>query len=392
MITTSFYLDVRGLDPTQEAPLKVSITKSGSTTYIPLGISLLRTQWDKVAKKVLAHPRKAYLNSYLAQRKLDIDEAILSISKRKGAGSMSVTDVKKAVLAILNPEEPKRESFYDRLIRYAESSNPRTRDLYLATARRLQDFCKGIKSLSFEEISVDWLNEFDSFLKQTSPARNARNIHYRNIRAVFNDARRNGLTTNYPFDKGKFEIRAERTRKRSFKVEVLRNLFSANLEPHQERYRDVFKLIFMLIGINFVDLCGLVEVEDGRVEYTRAKTKRPYSIKVEPEAQEIISRLQGEKHLLYLSDRYANYRVAYMQVCKGLAQIKEKIGIPELSSYWARHSWATIAASLDIPRDTIAAALGHGGNTVTDIYIDFDQRKVDEANRKVLDWVLYGKR
>lgn len=53
---------------------------------------------------------------------------------------------------------------------------------------------------------------------------------------------------------------------------------------------------------------------------------------------------------------------------------------------------STVAASLDIPRDTIAAALGHGGNTVTDIYIDFDQRKVDEANRQVLDWVLYGKR
>ena len=65
---------------------------------------------------------------------------------------------------------------------------------------------------------------------------------------------------------------------------------------------------------------------------------------------------------------------------------------PQISTYWARHSWATIAASLDIPRDTIAHALGHGGNTVTDIYIDFDQSKVDKANRKILDWVLYGKK
>ena len=65
---------------------------------------------------------------------------------------------------------------------------------------------------------------------------------------------------------------------------------------------------------------------------------------------------------------------------------------PNLTTYWARHTWATIAASLDIPKETIAAALGHGGNTVTDIYIDFDQRKVDEANRKVIDWALYGKK
>ena len=65
---------------------------------------------------------------------------------------------------------------------------------------------------------------------------------------------------------------------------------------------------------------------------------------------------------------------------------------PKISTYWARHSWATIASSLDISRDVIGHALGHGNNTVTDIYIDFDQAKVDEANRKVLDWVLYNKK
>lgn len=63
---------------------------------------------------------------------------------------------------------------------------------------------------------------------------------------------------------------------------------------------------------------------------------------------------------------------------------------PKISTYWARHTWATIAASLDIPKETIAAALGHGGNTVTDIYIDFDRRKIEAANRRVIDWVLYS--
>lgn len=55
------------------------------------------------------------------------------------------------------------------------------------------------------------------------------------------------------------------------------------------------------------------------------------------------------------------------------------------------HTWATIAASLDIPKETIAHALGHGNDTVTDIYIDFDKKKVDETNRKVLDFV-FGKK
>ena len=56
------------------------------------------------------------------------------------------------------------------------------------------------------------------------------------------------------------------------------------------------------------------------------------------------------------------------------------------------HSWTTIAAEPDIPKETIAAALGHGGNSVTDVYIRFDDRKIDEANRRVLDYVFYDKK
>ena len=56
---------------------------------------------------------------------------------------------------------------------------------------------------------------------------------------------------------------------------------------------------------------------------------------------------------------------------------------PENRTGWG----ATIAAYLDIPKETIAAALGHGGNDVTDIYINFDQTKVDKANRRVIDYL-----
>lgn len=65
---------------------------------------------------------------------------------------------------------------------------------------------------------------------------------------------------------------------------------------------------------------------------------------------------------------------------------------PHFTTYWARHSWTTIAAEPDIPKETIAAALGHGGNSVTDVYIRFDDRKIDEANRRVLDYVFYDKK
>lgn len=74
---------------------------------------------------------------------------------------------------------------------------------------------------------------------------------------------------------------------------------------------------------------------------------------------------------------------------KGLGGKKERSPLfPEISSYWARHTWATVAASLDIPKETISAALGHEiGSEVTSIYIKFDRKKIDEANRKVIEYL-----
>ena len=158
-----------------------------------------------------------------------------------------------------------------------------------------------------------------------------------------------------------------------------------------------------MLGINIVDLCHLKSIKNNRVEYKRAKTHRLYSVKVEREALEIIERYKGSKWLLNILDGYADYRQYARRLNEGLQSIgKVEIGKQgkkyitplhaDLTTYWARHTWATIAASLDIPKETIAAALGHGGNTVTDVYINFDQKKVDEANRRVIDWVLYGKK
>jgi integrase len=66
---------------------------------------------------------------------------------------------------------------------------------------------------------------------------------------------------------------------------------------------------------------------------------------------------------------------------------------PSLTTYWARHSWATIAASLDVPDDTISLALGHSArNATTAMYIERDLRKVDAANRRIIDYVFNGKK
>ena len=167
----------------------------------------------------------------------------------------------------------------------------------------------------------------------------------------------------------------------------------------------MFCLMFMLCGINSVDLYGLKEIaRGGRVEYRRAKTHREYSVKVEPEARAIIDKYRGKKGLLCLADRWADYHNFTHQCNKALKRIGDVKLVgrggkkmitplwPELSTYWARHSWATIAYSIGISKDVIAQALGHADSTVTDIYIYKDPMLVDDANRRVLDWVLYGRK
>ena len=248
-------------------------------------------------------------------------------------------------------------------------------------------------------IDVNWLREFDSYLSLTMKSENSKSIHFRNLRAVFNAALTDEITEAYPFRR--FKIRSQETKKRSLTIEQLRLFASSDIEPWMERYRDVFMLIFMLCGINITDLCQLKGIENGRIVYRRAKTHKLYSIKVEPEADLLFSKYEGKDWLLNFLDCYGKAKDFNRKLKRGLDAIVEHINaglprtkkLPRISSYWARHTWATLAADLDIPIETISAALGHAhGCATTAIYIRFNNKKIDAANRKVLDWVLYGKR
>lgn len=273
------------------------------------------------------------------------------------------------------------------------------------TISKIKEYC-GEKAdmLSFDDINLKWLNDFDTWLVSQNLKKNSRNIHFKNIRTVFNRAIDEEVTTKYPFRR--FKIRPEATRKRSMPVNELRKLFTCEVEPYQEIYRDMFKLIFMLCGINCVDLYNLKSItSDGRVEYRRAKTKRLYSIKVEPEAMEIINKYRGEKNLLCLADRWSSHKDFTKWINSALKKIGEmrivgrggkkeiKPFWPDISSYWARHSFATIAYNdCGISKDIISQALGHNsGTSITEVYLDKNQSLVDKANRKLLDYVLYDK-
>lgn len=167
--------------------------------------------------------------------------------------------------------------------------------------------------------------------------------------------------------------------------------------------RDVFMLSFMLIGMNPVDLYGVDKIEDGRISYNRQKTTRRreddafISVKVEPEILALMEKYRdptGER-IFDFHIRYASSENFDSNLNKGLKDVQAACKIKEvLYMYIARRSWATIGRNkLRIPVDDITQSLNHVDeeHKTTWLYIDKDFTLIDEANRKMLDFLFVHK-
>lgn len=392
MKNIKFYLDARNV---KTPVVKIRITKNKSVAFISTDIRIEQEQWDSVSGSVINHPRARTINAHLNNIMIEVEDIMLRHSA--DFREMTASEMVKKIKALLNPEEAEAEDpkdlFFPRALQYMERcEKKRTKELYAATLSRIRAYTPDYERLRFKDITIDWLTDFDKFLQKTSPSKNSRNIHFRNIRTIFNDAIDDEVTTLYPFRK--FKLKNEATVKRSLTVEQLAMLFTYRPKKSAERYIDVLKLMFYLIGINLVDLMSLKKIVAGRVEYHRAKTNRLYSIKVEPEAMAIINKYRGDHLLIGFFDTYGEYTSFSKLINRNLHPLGKEMDayygesiFENLTTYWMRHTWATIAAELDIPKETIAKALGHGGNEVTDVYIRFDDKKIDKANRQVIDYV-----
>lgn len=388
MATLKLYLNKNKRKEDGSCSIRIAVNHHGSSSYISLSQSVKPAEWDARTGKVKNRPDKNMLNDYLQNRLYHYNELLRKVMAAQDyRNNWSATELKNRIVALDTPEEEQVVLFSVWYHNFADRhGNTRTREIYETTWKRICEFDTDASSLTFEAVSREWLQRFDAFLAKTSPSVNARNIHLRNIRAVFNDALNEEVTTCYPFRR--FKIRAVETAKRDLSVEQLHELWALQVEDWQQRYIDCFKLSFLLLGINIGDLLSLPAdcIHNGRIEFNRKKTHRFYSILVLPEAMAIIDMYKGNEHLLCWGDNVSDYRY-FMARCN---RCLRKLGIVDgLTTYWARHTWATLAFKMGISKDTISLALGHSfGNRVTSVYINTDLSQVDEANRQLVDWLL----
>lgn len=417
MVNNRLYFDTRRTKGKGYGFLRMVISKRKEKSMLSFDIKLNLNQWD--GHQVVNHPNARTLNSVIKMKLGAIERILIDMT---ALGKLTGKTAKEIVYLLeeeLKPDKIEARKAAERKKVLAVNglsarfqhfinlkTNPGTKQLYADTFNKINAFCKSTGSdmemLSLDDINNSWLIAFEQFCLLTE-RQNTASRHLRDIRAVLNDAIDDGVTSNYPFRK--FKVKKQETKDKSFTSDELRRLFAFKSDvPGERESIDIFKLMFCLIGINSVDLAYCVKPTKGRIEYIRRKTGKLYNIKLEPEALDIIKRYQGKDRLLNLLDRVPNFKTYYRRMEKNLKKVgmvqvpgKKSEGcalLPCISSGSARTSWATIAQEeLDIPRDVIAAALGHHTVDVTSTYLRTEWRKkVDEANRKVLDWVFYKKK
>lgn len=389
MATISLYYDKKA----RKVTLNFAHLGNHARRFLP--ISLEENQWN--GKEVVNHPQRKELNIYLASLLSTAQTTLLNFSQTTRVASLSAVELRDAICRKIFNEETEEKKTYLFIDVFNEFMNTRnakkTRDTYKYTLPHIKRYDKDYETIKLEDITLAWLNGLERNMRSSVPNINSRMHYMRNIRSVMNYALDNDYTDKDPFRK--FKFKSTPTKKRNLAVETLNAIFNFKGTPTQERAADIFKLTFLLIGINFVDLSKLTldSIQDGRIVYNRSKTSKSYSIKLEPEALELIDKHRGTTHLLSIFDGVSNYENAFIWLSVAFREIEAALGVKHITTYYARHSWSTIAFNdLDIPEEIISMALGHAyGLDTTNIYIDKREKKIDAANRKVIDYVLYGK-
>ncbi|WP_080902924.1 site-specific integrase [Parabacteroides sp. Marseille-P3160] len=400
-MTIKVIVDARRANKDGLYPVKLSFSNHGKTALSSLGIYVDPDEFDPANNLLLLSNKATKLENQRSNIRIknDLTRAQNLLLSLQVEGRDNISPVKFKKMLDKGGDIMTNRSFNAYCREVITRKSGRTKRSYQSTLKKIERYFG--KSVFFDEINYKWLDSFDRKMKneelrdkdgniiRDGLSTNARSVHLKVIQSVFNSAIDEELIglELYPFRR--YKIVRELTRKRALSLPEIQSIFDYSGSVQENWAVDVAKIIFFLIGINIKDLYYLEEYHSGRIFYKRAKTGRMYDIKTEPEAIRMIEKYKGKNRVFRFSDDFLAHGSFSKKVNKYLRSVGKKMGIPMLTTYVFRHTWATLAAELDIPKETIAAALGHSQNaTVTDVYIDFNRKKVDEANRRVIDYAL----
>lgn len=254
----------------------------------------------------------------------------------------------------------------------------------------------GGREVAWADFNSTLLSGYEKFLRNRGLCRNSTSFHMRNLRSISNRAKEYGITLPpTPFKYVYTGI--DHTEKRAVTLKTVCRIRDMDLSrsPHLDFARNVFMFAFYTRGMSFVDIAYLKksDVIDGVITYLRRKTHQRIRVRIEPPTFAVIGRL-GECTSAYLlplitddnTDSERQYRNAYHRINENLKKIGIMLGLKtKLTLYVARHAWASIAYSNNVPLSTISKAMGHDSDRTTLIYLtSLDSSAVDNANKNIM--------
>lgn len=272
----------------------------------------------------------------------------------------------------------------------------RTSETYAATLSSFMKFREGQDILLYE-VDSDTMMLYEAWLKGKGICPNTISFYMRILRAVYNRAVEKELVEQkHPFKHVYTGI--DKTVKRAVPLKAIKRIkeLDLTLKPHLDYARDLFLFSFYTRGMSFIDLAYLKksDLQNGFLTYRRRKTNQQLTVKWEKCMAEIVAKYNDCSTTQYLLpiitnplvDERKQYRNAIYRVNTALKEIARMISLPmPLTMYCARHGWASIAKSKNIPLSVISEGMGHDSEETTRIYLaSLDSYVIDQANSLIL--------
>ena len=379
-----------------EYPLMLRITKEGIRKYKSLGISVKLQHWDfNKNKPKPSCPDRVYIEQIISDNIREVRSEIIELqAEGKEFTADSLIDKINSQRKLYTIGE-----LFLSHIKYMEDSGRYSYALSIKQVyNSLYQFNKHL-NISFAEVDVLWLKRYENWLKGRGLSNNTIGIRFRTLRTVYNLAIEEGLVKEeyYPFKKYKVSKFNQNTPKRAITKEEIMRIISYKTEDTKSIYKslavDIFAFSYYMGGINFVDIAYLTgeNIISNKLIYIRKKTTKQISLPIPEKAWDIIRKyyIESKNYIFpilsldHVTDQQKRNRIhkTITKINSALISIGEEVKIPiKLTTYVARHSFATVLKRSGVNTSIISELMGHSSEMVTKVYLDsFDNEQIKDV-------------
>ncbi|MFG5858017.1 MAG: phage integrase SAM-like domain-containing protein [Dysgonomonas mossii] len=380
-----------------EHPLMIRVCKDNKKKYKSLGISIHPQFWDFDKNKPRKNcPNKEQIQTLISDNIKDLSGSILDFKTENKEFTAT-----KVIERVKEPSLKKTvEQLFDSEINRLQGEG---RLKYASTYKELKASLLNFNmhlDIYFSEIDINWLKRYEAYLRTKGLADNSIGVRFRTLRTLFNKAISENIVKSdyYPFKAYKVSKLRKGTVKRAITKADIELIINHKVESDYSQLAiDLFYFSYLSGGINFVDMAYLKadNIIDKRLIYNRKKTKKLIKLPMQEKALHIIDKYKSDNCYLFpvLSDFHktevqkANrIHKVLAKVNKCLKEIGTELNLPiDITTYVARHTYATVLKRSGVNTSIISESLGHSSEKVTQIYLDsFENSQIDEAMKNLL--------